>query len=183
MAAKTQSPFQAATSDYRSSVTKAVKASAKEHNLRVHPDSVSVLVNDAIPGGGAVACAAVEGVGELSMADLFGGSKPALLIFLPSSTLISGPTLKEGVYAVVLDASRARAGLHDAGGNHVADVSMETGSVPANEYLARQRVVTDIGDVTLCFRVCVRVCFSVEINAPGPFNPKARICVELTIEV
>ena len=111
MAGKASSPFRTATNHYRSTVTKAVEASAKRHNLRVHPDSVSVLVHDAIPGGGAVACAAVEGVGDLSVDELFGGAKPALLIYLPTSTLISGPKLKEGVYAAVLDASRATAGL------------------------------------------------------------------------
>lgn len=151
--------------------------------MRMHPGSVSVLVHDAIPGGGAVACAAIEGVGELSVDELFGGGKPALLIYLPTSTLISGPTLKEGVYAVTLDASRAIAELQDAGGNHVADVSMETGSVPANAYLAAKSVVTDIGDITMCVQVCVRVCFSIEVDGPGPFNPKAKICIELTIEV
>lgn len=169
MAAKTNSPFQTATSDYRSSVTKAVESSAKAHNLRVHPDSVSVLVHDAIPGGGAVACAAVEGVGELSVDELFGGSKPALLVYLPTSTHISGPSLEEGVYAVTLDASEAKAGLHDAEGNHVVDAEMETGSVPANRYLAAKAVVTDIGPITTCVRVCVRVCFSIEIDGPGPF--------------
>jgi hypothetical protein len=183
MAGTASSSLQTATTRYRSSVAKAVEAGANGHDLRVHPDSVSVLVHDAIPGGGAVACGAVKGVAELSVDELFGGTQPALLIYLPASTLISGPTIKEGVYAAVLDASRATARLLDAEGNHVADVSMETGSVPANAYLKAKGAVTDIGDITMCFRACFRVCFSVEIDGPGPFNPKAKICIDLTIEV
>lgn len=183
MGATRESAFRTSTSDYRSVVARIVEESANRHDLRIHPDSVSVLVHDAIPGGGAVACAAVQGVQELSVDELFGGRKPALLVYLPSSTLISGPTLTEGIYAVALDASVATASLRDDRGNHVADVSMETGSVPDNAYLAAKAVVTDIGSVTMCVRVCVEVCFSIEIDGPGPFNPKAEICIRLTIEV
>jgi hypothetical protein len=182
MVTATDSPLGSLTRRYRSSATEVLEASAKKHKLGVHPDSTSFLIHDAIPGTGAVACAAVEGVTKLSSDELFGGKQPALMVYLPTSTLISGPALREGAYAATFDASQATARLSDAGGKHVADVSMEAGSVPNNDYLAAKRATTDIGDITLCTHLCVQVCFSIEIDAPGPINPKVKLCVKLEID-
>ena len=60
---------------------------------------------------------------------------------------------------------------------------MSAESVPQNDCLARKIVSTNIGDVRLCAKVCLRICVSVEVDGPGPFNPSITVCVEVMVEV
>ena len=180
---QTTSPFESATSEYRSRISDALEEATGRHKLRVHAGSVSALVHDALPGAGGVAVAAVANIHKLPIERLYGGREPVMLVYLPSVSLTSGAQLAEGVYSVTADAAKATAGLHDSEGNRVADVWMETGSVPQNRYLAAKILSTDIGDITLCAEICLKVCFSVEVDGPGPFNPSIKICVEVVVKV
>ena len=166
---------------FRSQVLEEMTAVARQRGLDLHPNEVSVLVNSLLPG--MFANAAVAGLPKSNLERVLGGTAPVLFAYLPDVKLTSGVNVPAGCYAVTLDGRRRRAHLVGQDGKAVAELGLEVGSSQPSDVLARRAVVTDINGPELCTKVCVRVCLSVEVDLPGPFNPTVKVCIELIIEV
>lgn len=167
---------------YRSQVLEEMTSVARQRRLDLHPDEVSVLVSNTLPGM-VIANAAVAGLPDSTLDRILGGTEPVLFVYLPEVELTSGVNIPAGCYTVTMDGRRRRAQLVDQNDKAIADIGLEVSAAPPSRLLARKAVVTDVDGPELCAEVCVKICFSVKIDVRGPFNPSIRVCIEIIVKI
>lgn len=168
--------------DFRQSVHKAMSDYAEKSGFKLHRNAIAVLVSDLIPGG-MVGNAPIAGPAIETLDGLLGGKDPALLLMLPSLELTSGTKLDGGCYTLTFDGNERRARLLGLDNELRTDLPISLGASRPSEVLRAAKAATDIEGPELCQKICVRICFSVTVDLPGPFNPTVRACVEITVEV
>jgi hypothetical protein len=171
---------QQAENNFKREVASAMVSGARAYNLPIEADKTVYLVAPAEQL--MVANAPIAGLRDQKIENLLDG-QPVLFVYLSEVEFKDGPQLAAGFYAIRLRASQKIAEFVDAKDNVVAKGELTVGAEPSSEVMKMKRVSTDIDGPHTCHSVCVKVCLSLKIDLPGPWNPDIRICIEITIKV